>query len=376
MKKLGTWDEIQEFTSENDIPCVGNEQDLFDVATSHVALDGLWMEFGVATGRTTNYIAGKAPGVVYGFDSFEGLPEDFTLSVRKGHFKQEKPPNVAKNIQLETGLFQDTLEGFLAVHRKNVAYVHLDADLYSSTRYVLFALAGHGRIREGTIIQLDDVFYFEPGQNAWYTDEFRAFFEFVDEFGVEFKWLGYSGQRAAVKITKIELPITGFTPYREQVIVALGKGCEGSLGDVASVIWHTWEKGRQICICGNGGSAATAIHFASDLRSIGIPAWDLHSPAKITQIGNDSQFSDVFLEQIPWMSLVVAFSCSGTSENIMRACTATRASILFTSTMKPEVSPANLTIKVRSSDYEVIEDIHLMMCHALKKMLKYRMEHP
>jgi hypothetical protein len=211
--KIRKWEDIETFIADNNIPYVGNEQALFDVATSHVTLDGLWMEFGVATGRTINYTAGKAPGIMHGFDSFEGLPEDWTLSLKKGAFKQEKLPSVVGNVHLVVGLFQDTLESFLAIHRDNVAYVHLDADIYSSTHYVLFTLAKKQRIHPGTIIQLDDIFYFEPGQNVWYTDEFRAFFEFVKRFKVKFKWLGYSGQRAAVKIIRttnetLYLPIT------------------------------------------------------------------------------------------------------------------------------------------------------------------------
>lgn len=194
---------IKAFIKRNKITPLKNQQVLFDVATGHAELDGLWLEFGVATGRTINYIATKAPGVVYGFDSFDGLPEDWTPSLPKGAFEQERLPDVAENVHLCVGLFQDTLEEFLAMHGDDVAFVHLDADIYSSTKYVLFTLARHGRIRQGTIIQLDDVFYLEPGQALWYTDEFRALFEFVRRFGVEFEWLGYIGQRAAIKITRI-----------------------------------------------------------------------------------------------------------------------------------------------------------------------------
>ena len=222
------WEDIKAFIAENNIPYIGNHQALFDVATSHVTLDGLWMEFGVATGKTINYIAGKAPGVTYGFDSFEGLPEDWTASLKKGAFRQEKLPDVVGNVHLVVGLFQDVLENFLAVHRRDVSYVHLDADIYSSTKYVLFTLAKQQRIRQGTIIQLDDIFYFESGQDVWYTDEFRAFFEFAQRFNAEFKWLGYSGQRATIKITRI-INETLYLPVTSRI----SRGWKGEWRDLA-----------------------------------------------------------------------------------------------------------------------------------------------
>jgi phosphoheptose isomerase len=305
---------------------------------------------------------------VYGFDTFEGLPEDFSPVAPKGAFRQDELPEVARNVVLEVGLFQDTLGPFLMRHYDAAAYVHIDADLYSSTQYILLTLGTHGRIREGTVIQFDDFFYFEPpAKTDWYTDEFRAFLEFAEMFGVEYEWIGHGGQRAALLVTNVRGPATGFAAYKSEVIRTLTKHYEGSLGDVASVIWHAWQQKQPILTCGNGGSAATAIHFASDLRAIGIPAQDLASPSKTSQIANDEDFSSIFLSQAEDFdnSLVVAFSCSGTSDNITQVCSSCR-SILFTSTMMdgvelpvqtlvpmidgPEIvnlAPANLTVRVK-----------------------------
>ena len=58
-------------------------------------------EFGVATGRTINHIARLRPeDIVHGFDSFEGLPEDWTSRMPKGFFKRTALPKVRENVKL------------------------------------------------------------------------------------------------------------------------------------------------------------------------------------------------------------------------------------------------------------------------------------
>ena len=137
-----------------------------------------------------------------------------------------------------------------------------------------------------------------------------------------------------------------------------------------------------VLTCGNGGSAATAIHFASDLRSLGIPAFDMLSPAKTTQIMNDVSADGVFVCQMVPNSLTVAFSASGISPDIVRLLDDRRAKVvLVTSTMKLGRRPWDTTrldnkliIEIDSDDYEVIEDAHLCLCHAAKKELRARMQ--
>ena len=123
---------------------------------------------------------------------------------------------------------------------------------------------------------------------------------------------------------------------------------------------------------GNGGSAAIAIHFAADLRSLGYKVFDMCGPSKLTQIGNDEGFQNVFANQVRLHpdALVILFSGSGTSENIARVFYAHKNAILFTSTMKNIQAFAVGAYRVRSDDYEVIEDAHSAICHAIKKELR------
>ena len=149
------------------------------------SLKGMYCEFGVGAGTTINFIAEKInDSVIHGFDSFEGLPEDWRPGYPKGTFKRDAMPHVRSNVRLHKGWFKDTLPGFVSRHRDPVAFLHLDADLYSSTRSVLLWLGD--TIVSGTVIQLDE-YYNYPG---WKKGEYLAFEEFVSERGVEFEYIG------------------------------------------------------------------------------------------------------------------------------------------------------------------------------------------
>ena len=153
--------------------------------------NGMILEFGVASGRTIRVMGGAVPDrVVYGFDSFDGLPEPcFPLS--KGAFKQSELPEVPDNVELVIGMFQDTLGGFLEEHIEKAAFIHMDADLYSSTKYVLFTLGDSHRIVPGTVMQFDEY---------WVEGEYRGFHEFVEHFGVKFEFIGIVGGRVSVRV--------------------------------------------------------------------------------------------------------------------------------------------------------------------------------
>ena len=139
-----------------------------------VTVDGLVLEFGVATGTTLGVIAGGLPGrTPYGFDVFSGLPEDWRPGFPAGTFAQDKLPEVP-GAQLVVGLFENTLPGFLGDHPGPVAFLHVDVDLYTSAKTVLDLLAG--RLVPGTVIVFDEYWNY----SGWKTDgEFRAWNEFV-----------------------------------------------------------------------------------------------------------------------------------------------------------------------------------------------------
>lgn len=160
-------------TRRSRVPAFGNRYVLMQEALSVAPQDGLVLEFGVAGGASIRTLAGFVPArTVFGFDSFEGLPEDWLHSYPKGSFSTGgRVPEVPPNVEILKGLFQETLEPFLDTHQSPVSYVHLDCDLYSSTRFVLDVLERHQRFVKGSVVQFDD-FYRSGG--LYPMDSFRA----------------------------------------------------------------------------------------------------------------------------------------------------------------------------------------------------------
>lgn len=153
---------------------------------------GLFLEFGVASGRTITAMAGAHNGLVFGFDSFEGLPEPWYEGYGKGHFARPDLPDVPANVTLVKGWFQETLPGFLEAHAGPVSYVNMDCDLYSSSRFVLTCLAD--RLVPGTVIQFDEYFNY-PG---WRRHEFKSFQELVAERKLSYRYHSFLRRHQAV----------------------------------------------------------------------------------------------------------------------------------------------------------------------------------
>jgi predicted O-methyltransferase YrrM len=155
-------------------------------ALSLAPTGGMALEFGVYTGSTLKIIAAARPaGGVYGFDSFQGLPEDWRIDFAAGSFSVDGLPDVA-GAELVVGWFADTLSGFLARHPGPVDFVHIDADLYSSAKTVL-DLVGP-RLRPGSVLVFDEFFNF-PG---WQQHEYRALREYLERTGISVSYEGYS----------------------------------------------------------------------------------------------------------------------------------------------------------------------------------------
>lgn len=157
---------------------------------------GLVCEFGVASGKTLRRIAKAWGGQVHGFDSFEGLPEDWTGTYeRAGRFSAAgKLPKTPPNVTLHAGWFDKSLPRFLDAHPGPAALLHLDADLYSSTKTALDLFKP--RITPGTVLVFDEYLNYPN----WREHEHRAFQEFLAESGVKAEFIGFStlqGQAAA-----------------------------------------------------------------------------------------------------------------------------------------------------------------------------------
>ncbi|GAA3890255.1 class I SAM-dependent methyltransferase [Saccharothrix violaceirubra] len=186
------------------VPQFGHPHATLEYALSLVAADGLALEFGVYTGTTLKIIAQALEDRgVFGFDSFEGLPEDWRNGFPAGMFSVDGLPDVP-GAELVPGWFDDTLPGFLAEHPEPVAFLHVDCDLYSSTRTVL-DLVGP-RLVPGSVIVFDEYFNF-PG---WQQHEHLAWTEYVERSGLEFSYEGYTydNEQVVMKVTSVLTPAT------------------------------------------------------------------------------------------------------------------------------------------------------------------------
>lgn len=165
-----------------------------EYALSQVAGAGMALEFGVYSGTTLRMISGALAGRgVYGFDSFEGLPEAWRTGFDAGHFDVTELPDVG-DAELIVGWFDRTLPGFLARHPGPVAFLHVDSDLYSSARTVL-ELVGP-RLEPGSIVVFDEYFNYP----SWQRHEYRAWQEHVERTGLQYSYLAYTYDNEQVVI--------------------------------------------------------------------------------------------------------------------------------------------------------------------------------
>ena len=189
-------DFIENNMHKNGIPFPWRTRDqLLNYAISQITVNGLILEFGVFKGSSISLIANNLnKNTIYGFDSFEGLPETWRPGFEKGAFSLHTLPNVPENVSLIKGMFNETLPDFLKEHQEYVSFIHIDCDIYSSTKYVLFGLKD--RITRGTVIVFDE-FYNYLG---WKYGEYKAFFEFINEIKKSFSYIGYSQEQVAIII--------------------------------------------------------------------------------------------------------------------------------------------------------------------------------
>lgn len=176
-------------------PWFWHPHDTLRFALGEVEVPGLAMEFGVAKGETLAIIveALSADHAVVGFDTFTGLPETWRTGFPAGTFAQDALP-VVPGARLVAGRFEATLPEFLSDTGEQIAFLHIDSDLYSSAKTVL-DLAGD-RLASGAVIVFDEFFNF-PG---WQQHEFRAWTEFVARTGRGFDYLGYTGNNEQVAV--------------------------------------------------------------------------------------------------------------------------------------------------------------------------------
>lgn len=187
-----------------------SDAEVLRFASDAVVIQGAYLEMGVCTGKTINFIAALNPHKkIYGFDSFLGLPEDWIRSdfiIPQGTFGFKTPflPPVLHNVVLFPGWFNEVLPIFKNEILKStpIALLHIDCDIYSSTVDVFAFLGDH--ITDGTVIVFDELYNYPGYENH----EFKAFMEFLEKQDFDVEYLAYNiyHEQVAVKI-KVKTPL-------------------------------------------------------------------------------------------------------------------------------------------------------------------------
>jgi D-sedoheptulose 7-phosphate isomerase len=155
------------------------------------------------------------------------------------------------------------------------------------------------------------------------------------------------------------------------------------LRDVADRLVRVYESGGRLYTFGNGGSAADAQHLAAELvgrylrERRPLPALALTvDPSVATCIGNDYAFDDLFARQVEAFTgpgdMVIAFTTSGRSPNVVRGLRAARArgatTVLFGGgNGGPAAEHADVALVVPSSTTARVQEMHLLLLHLLSE---------
>lgn len=186
-----------------------------------------FLEFGVHEGKDIYRIAAfidekersvknrqTKKTVVNGFDSFEGLPENWEngqtneegktlFEAGKFNVNGKAPDilslksslklakhvdiNLAPNVQFHRGWFEDTVEPFLDDNSYPIAFIHADADLYRSTLTFLDEVCKRKLLCKGSVICFDEFWNYEN----WQQGEYKAWHEVVEKYNLNFEYLCY-----------------------------------------------------------------------------------------------------------------------------------------------------------------------------------------
>ena len=150
------------------------------------------------------------------------------------------------------------------------------------------------------------------------------------------------------------------------------------------------ENGSTIYFMGNGGSAATASHFANDI-AIGTRSWEkpfrvialTDNMPIVTAIGNDYSYDDIFTLQLKTLlkpnDVVVAISASGNSANVVKAIEFANQENAITIGLTgfdggrlKEVSKLNVHAPSNKGEYGPVEDVHMIFDHLVGNYLLHK----
>jgi D-sedoheptulose 7-phosphate isomerase len=171
--------------------------------------------------------------------------------------------------------------------------------------------------------------------------------------------------------------------YSSYLASILGRLDYNEIGKMIETILDARQRGAQIFFIGNGGSAATASHFANDI-SIGTRVTDkpfkamslTDNVAIMTAVGNDDGYEYIFTKQLQNFAndgdVLVAISASGNSPNIIHTIQYAKQKGLkiiglsgFDGGKLRELSDIKIHVQTAKGEYGPVEDVHMFIDHLI-----------
>jgi hypothetical protein len=209
--------------------------------------DGLLLDLGVWIGWSTRLLAEKSGRRVYGFDTFEGLVEDWQIDdrvlVKAGALSLTEPfaqrliedtgvtlqdgiPSaLGRDVEFVKGSTYDTLAPFLDAHPGPVRLFHMDLDTYESCLHALETCKE--RFDVGSILVFDEYLVTNG--------EMRAFYEFQEKYGFEFRYRAWGLEIMEMNAAMVKDRVRRFL-HRMEAVQA-----QRLLGD-GSYVWKLWDR--------------------------------------------------------------------------------------------------------------------------------------
>jgi len=166
---------------------------------------------------------------------------------------------------------------------------------------------------------------------------------------------------------------------------------ERNIEEAASLISDALRKGGKVITCGNGGSLCDATHFAEELTGrfrnnrIPLPSVAINDPAHITCVANDYGYEYIFSNYIEALGngndILIGFSTSGNSENVVRAAVKAHEKGMKVIGMTRKSSNrlselADLTIVVEHDGFsDRIQEIHILTVHVIIERIEQILGH-
>ena len=176
--------------------------------------------------------------------------------------------------------------------------------------------------------------------------------------------------------------------YQKSYIKSYKTIDESKLNQVTQILERAYKNSkRKIIICGNGGSAALANHFACDHQKILYETKKFRpfiislssNTALMTAISNDNKYENIFSDQINQIGsvndILITISSSGKSKNIIKAIKTAKKKLMLTISLTgfdggDSKKISDLNIHINSYNYGIIESLHHTIMNLISQFLK------